>query len=65
MMDPVIKAGRAVCPKCSRKGVGYAPHADAFGWKDYSRARCRYCSARFKIISQREPPQSTKSDIAR
>jgi hypothetical protein len=46
---PTLQGGRVVCPKCGGKGVGYAPHAHAFGWKDYSRARCRYCKARFKV----------------
>jgi hypothetical protein len=49
-VDPLdLQRGRAVCPACKRKGVGYAPHAHAFGWKDRSRAQCRYCRKRFKL----------------
>jgi hypothetical protein len=48
----LLQSGRAVCPKCGKKGVGYAAHPHAYGWKDYDRASCRYCRARFKM---REP----------
>jgi uncharacterized Zn-finger protein len=44
-----LHSGRVVCPKCGRKGVGFAPHPHAFGWKNYDQAKCRYCDARFKI----------------
>jgi uncharacterized Zn-finger protein len=44
-----VQKGRAPCPKCQRKGLGYANHPHAFGWKDYGRTRCRYCKAVFKI----------------
>lgn len=43
-----IKSGRAKCPKCGRKGVGYANHPHAFGYKDTDRAMCRYCNAMFR-----------------
>lgn len=46
-----LKSGRAVCPRCGRRGLGFAPHPHAFGWKDYGRARCRYCYARFKLAA--------------
>lgn len=36
------------CPKCKRKGLHFANHPHAFGWKDYSRIECRFCGARFK-----------------
>lgn len=49
MNEPTLQSGRVPCPKCGRKGVGYANHPHAFGWKDYSRAICRYCRARFKV----------------
>lgn len=41
-----------MCPKCGRKGIGYAAHAHAFGWKDLGRAVCRYCRAAFKIADK-------------
>jgi uncharacterized Zn-finger protein len=41
--------GRALCPACNKKGLGYAGHPHAFGHKDYSRASCRYCQRRFKL----------------
>ncbi len=44
-----LQSGRVICPKCGKKGLGYARHAHCFGWKDYSRASCRYCHARFKV----------------
>lgn len=37
------------CPKCGKKGLHYASHPHAQGWKDYERAVCRYCGERFKI----------------
>jgi hypothetical protein len=37
------------CPKCQRKGLSYAPHPHAFGWKDYGHAYCRYCHTRFTV----------------
>lgn len=56
-MDELLRKGRKPCPKCKRKGVGYAMHPHAYGWKDYERAKCRYCNAYFKIrdtVSARE-----------
>lgn len=49
-----LSRGRAVCPKCGRKGVGYAGHPHAFGWKDYTRATCRYCKASFRETVAKE-----------
>lgn len=43
-----------VCPKCKRKGVGWADHAHAYGRKDYTRATCRYCRATFKRWEEKE-----------
>ena len=40
------------CPKCGRKGLHYAAHPHAFGWKDYERARCRFCRSTFKIAAR-------------
>lgn len=37
------------CPKCGKKGLNYADHPHAFGWKDYDRVACRYCGSRFKL----------------
>lgn len=48
-MSDKLSGGRVPCPKCGKKGVGYAKHPHAFGQKDYDRAACRYCKARFKI----------------
>lgn len=47
-----LHSGRLKCPKCGRRGVGYANHPHAFGYKDYSRAKCRYCATYFKIKSK-------------
>lgn len=47
-----LKGGRVECPSCGRKGVGYAAHAHAIGWKDYERASCRYCHKSFSIKSR-------------
>ena len=44
-----LHGGRGVCPKCGKRGLGYAMHPHAFGHKDYTRASCRYCRATFKI----------------
>lgn len=39
---------RAVkCPKCGKKGLHYANHPHAFGWKDYSAIECRFCNTKF------------------
>ena len=51
-----LQSGRVVCPACGRKGLGYAPHPHAYGWKDYSRASCRYCHKQFK---KREPNRTS------
>jgi DNA-directed RNA polymerase subunit RPC12/RpoP len=39
------------CPNCGKKGLSYAPHPHAFGWKDYDRVACRYCGKRFKALA--------------
>ncbi len=39
---------RVPCPECGKKGLHYAMHPHAFGWKDYGRIVCRFCSATFK-----------------
>ena len=44
-----LGGGREICPKCNRKGLGFAPHPHAFGWKDYGRAKCRYCNSFFSV----------------
>jgi len=48
-MNKQLHRGRAICPACGRKGLGYANHPHAFGWKDYGRASCRYCGKVFKV----------------
>lgn len=45
----MLQSGRVECPACGRKGVGYAPHPHAFGYKDYTKARCRYCHKTFEV----------------
>ena len=47
--DAKLSKGRRICPRCFKKGVGYANHPHAYGHKDYSRARCRYCNTTFKV----------------
>lgn len=43
-----LRTGRVKCPECGKKGCGFAPHPHAMGgWKDYDKARCRYCGATF------------------
>ena len=44
-----LRGGRVECPSCKRKGVGFASHPHAYGWKDYNKASCRYCHKTFKI----------------
>ena len=41
------------CPKCGRKGLHYAMHPHAFGYKDYSKVECRFCHARFIPLAPR------------
>lgn len=49
MSRKLLQSRRQPCPKCGRKGVGYASHPHAFGYKEYSKADCRYCGARFMM----------------
>jgi len=42
------------CPKCGRKGLHYANHPHAFGYKDYDRVACRFCQAYFTL--KKKPP---------
>ena len=35
------------CPNCGKKGLNYANHPHAFGYKDYDKIVCRYCQKRF------------------
>ena len=42
------------CPKCNRKGLHFADHPHAFGWKDYDRVVCRFCKERFKIKERKD-----------
>jgi len=46
----LLQKGRAPCPSCKRRGMGYAAHPHALGWKDYDRASCRYCRKSLKIL---------------
>ena len=36
-------------PNCGRKGLHYASHPHAFGYKDYERVECRFCKKKFHI----------------
>jgi hypothetical protein len=45
MKDSELKKQK--CPKCNRKGLHYANHPHAFGYKDYSRMVCRFCHEQF------------------
>ena len=51
----LVRKGRAVCPRCGRKGLGYADHPHAFGWKDHERLDCRYCRRQFKTPKKPKP----------
>ena len=35
------------CSRCGRKGLHFANHPHAFGYKDYDIVICRYCNGRF------------------
>jgi uncharacterized protein YbaR (Trm112 family) len=37
------------CPKCNRKGLHFANHPHARGYKDYNKIECRFCKTIFKI----------------
>lgn len=45
---------RKPCPGCGKKGLAFADHPDAFGYKDRTRVRCRYCKGTFKKKQQQE-----------
>jgi hypothetical protein len=36
------------CPACGKKGLFVAWHPHAFGWKDPTRAKCRFCHKSFR-----------------
>lgn len=40
----------APCPVCNRKGLHYAGHPHALGFKDHGRAQCRFCWAEIEVI---------------
>lgn len=40
-----------VCPKCKKKGLHYANHEHAFGWKNYDVVECRFCHSRYDAES--------------
>ena len=37
------------CLECGKKGLHYANHPHARGWKDYGYVVCRFCHTRFKV----------------
>lgn len=45
----MIDYAKRPCPKCKRKGLHYSMHPHAYGHKDYSRLKCRFCKASFKL----------------
>ena len=45
----LLRSGRLPCAKCGKKGVGFASHPHAQGFKNYSRAKCRYCGAAYTV----------------
>ncbi len=49
-MSETLRSGRVKCPECQRKGVGFAGHPHASGYKDHDRARCRFCRCEFKTV---------------
>jgi hypothetical protein len=59
-----LQKGRQECPKCKKKGVGFAGHAHAFGWKDYHKAKCRYCHAGFVLSVPNAPVQGHGGNVA-
>lgn len=42
------------CPACGKKGLHYANHPHAQGYKDISAAVCRFCGKRFKLTERNE-----------
>ena len=50
--------GRAKCPSCGKKGVGFANHAHATGHKDFSRFSCRYCHKVFREKKHEDTPKA-------
>ena len=40
------------CPKCGKKGLSFAAHPHAFGYKDHTRVDCRYCGSTFRKKQQ-------------
>lgn len=40
---------KELCPKCGRRGLHYADHPHARGFKDYDRLNCRFCKSGFRI----------------
>ena len=59
-VKPSLSSGRVVCLKCGKRGVGYSSHPHAYGYKDYSRATCRYCQARFAVRNNSTPNKSAE-----
>lgn len=55
--------GRKECPNCGRKGLGFAPHPHASGWKDYNAARCRYCGVRYRVKDPFSNEIHTEGDV--
>lgn len=49
------------CPKCGRKGLHHPDHPHAFGWKEYDKAECRFCYARFRV-RESAPNNSVHTD---
>jgi hypothetical protein len=48
-MPPKVKMNlqHTKCSGCGKKGLHYAGHPHAYGWKDTSVITCRFCHGRF------------------
>ena len=56
------------CPKCNKRGIRYADHPHAYGFKNYNRVSCRYCNSFFNskpfeiYVEKANAEKSIKSD---
>lgn len=60
-----LSAGRDVCPKCMRKGLGYARHPGAYNVRLHNRATCRYCHATLPVTIEGDEMKKPKAKQAR
>jgi hypothetical protein len=45
------------CPNCKRKGLHHPDEPHAYGWKDCTKAVCRFCGKRFTIKEKQHERQ--------